>query len=394
MNALRSIFFALSTAAAFALTATNTAMAQPVVSDVRLGQQPDATRLVLDLSESIEFSIFRLDQPYRLVIDLPPVGWALAPGIEASKLGVVKGFRYGRFDSQTSRIVVDMTGPVEIASAFMLPPQRNGNHRLVIDLRGIGRDQFVAALAPPPVAVQPTMPMAILDLRPQGKPVVAIDPGHGGIDPGTIGVTGVREKTVTLALAKELRQALQATGRFEVVLTRESDVFVPLRERVSRARAAGAELFISLHADSVKASGVRGASVYTLSTKASGPEAAALAAKENQADVIGGMDLGQYTGDLAAILIDLAQQESMNVSAMFAARLIPELASEARVLRNTHRFAGFAVLKAPDVPSVLIEMGYLSNRNDEKMLASRNSRQPLVRAMTRAIGSHFAELGG
>jgi N-acetylmuramoyl-L-alanine amidase len=389
LNALRSIFFALSTAAAFALTATNTAMAQPVVSDVRLGQQPDATRLVLDLSESIEFSIFRLDQPYRLVIDLPSVGWALAPGIEASKLGVVKGFRYGRFDFQTSRIVVDMTGPVEIASAFMLPPQGNGNHRLVIDLRGIGRD-----LAPPPVAVQPTVPVAILDLRPQGKPVVAIDPGHGGIDPGAIGVTGVREKTVTLALARELRQALQATGRFEVVLTRESDVFVPLRERVARARAAGAELFISLHADSVHASGVRGASVYTLSTKASGPEAAALAARENQADVIGGMDLGQYTGDLAAILIDLAQQESMNVSAMFAARLIPELASEARVLRNTHRFAGFAVLKAPDVPSVLIEMGYLSNRNDEQMLTSANSRQPLVRAMVRAIDSHFAELGG
>ncbi|MBT4710856.1 MAG: N-acetylmuramoyl-L-alanine amidase [Alphaproteobacteria bacterium] len=394
MNALRSIGLALVTVAGVFLAAVNIAGAQPVVSDVRLGQQPDATRLVLDLSEPIEFSIFRLDRPYRLVIDLPPVGWALAPGIEASELGVVKGFRYGRLDSRTSRIVVDMTGPVEVASAFMLPPQGNGNHRLVIDLRDIGREQFVAALAPPPAPVQPTQPVAIIDVRPQGKPVVAIDPGHGGIDPGTIGVTGVREKTVTLALAKELRQALEATGHFEVVLTRESDVFVPLRERVARARAAGAELFISLHADSVNASSVRGASVYTLSTEASGPEAAALAAKENQADVIGGMDLGQYTGDLAAILIDLAQQESMNVSASFAARLIPELASEARVLRNTHRFAGFAVLKAPDVPSVLVEMGYLSNRSDEQMLASANSRQPLVRAMTRAIDSHFADLGG
>lgn len=375
------------------LATANHATAQPVVSDVRLGLQPDATRLVLDLSESIEFSIFRLDKPYRLVIEMPPVEWSIAPEKEASEVGVVKGFRYGRFDSKTSRIVVDMAGPVVVSSAFMLPPEGNGNYRLVIDLQAIGRDQFVAALKPPPITLQPILPLAILDVRPQGKPVVVIDPGHGGIDPGAIGVTGLLEKTVTLGLAKELRQALEATGNFEVVLTRESDVFVPLPERVARARAAGGELFISLHADSVTTSSVRGASVYTLSTKASGPEAAALAARENQADVIGGMDLAQYTGDLAAILIDLAQQESMNVSASFAARLIPELASESRVLRNTHRFAGFAVLKAPDVPSVLVETGYLSNRNDEKMLASANSRQPLVRAMTRAINAHFAELG-
>ena len=375
-------------------SAIGVAAAQAVVTDVRLGVQPDATRLVLDLSEAVGFSIFRLEQPYRLVIDLPPVGWSLAPGIEASTLGVVKGFRYGRFDSLTSRIVVDMTGPVEVVSAFMLPPQRDGNHRLVIDLHPIGRAQFLAGLVPPRPPAQAVAPVAIVEIRPGGKPVVAIDPGHGGIDPGAIGISGVREKTVTLALAKELRQALEATGRFEVVLTRESDVFVPLRERVARARAAGAELFISLHADSVDSSTLRGAGVYTLSTEASGPEAAALAARENQADVIGGMDLAQYTGDLAAILIDLAQQESMNVSASFAARLIPELASEARVIRNTHRFAGFAVLKAPDVPSVLVEMGYLSNRNDERMLASATARQPLIRAMTRAIDGHFADLGG
>lgn len=368
--------------------------ADPIVTGVRLGEQPDATRLVVDLTDSVGFSVFTLDNPYRLVIDLPLVSWSLAPGIEASRLGVVEGFRYGRFDSQTSRIVVDMAGPVEVVSAFLIPPQGPSQYRLVFDLRGIGRDAFLAALRPSPAPAQRTQPVSILEVRPEGKPVIAIDPGHGGIDPGTIGVTGIQEKNVTLAMARELRQALEKSGQFEVILTRDSDTFVPLRERVARARAAGAELFLSLHADSVGNATVRGASVYTLSETASDKEAGELASKENQADVIGGVDLGQQTGDVAAILISLAQRESMNASASFANRLIPELASQGRVLRNTHRFAGFAVLKAPDVPSVLVELGYLSNRNDESLLAASSSRRSLIEAMTRAVDGYFTDLGG
>ncbi len=368
--------------------------ADPVVTGIRLGEQPDATRFVIDLSESVEFSVFTLDDPYRLVIDLPPVAWSLAPGIEASRLGVVQGFRYGRFDSQTSRLVVDMAEPVEVVSAFVIPPQGPSQYRLVLDLRGIGRGAFLAALRPSPAPAQRTQPVSILEVRPEGKPVIAIDPGHGGLDPGTIGVTGIQEKHVTLAMALELGQALEKSGKFEVVLTRDSDVFVPLRERVARARAAGAELFLSLHADSVGNATVRGASVYTLSETASDKEAAELASKENQADVIGGVDLGQQTNDVAAILISLAQRESMNASASFANRLIPELESQGRVLRNTHRFAGFAVLKAPDVPSVLVELGYLSNRTDESLLSASSSRRTLIEAITRAVGGYFTDLGG
>ena len=368
-------------------------MADPIVTGVRLGAQLDATRVVLDLTEPVEYSIFTLDEPYRLVIDLPPVSWSMAPGSETAALGLVEGFRFGRFDSQTSRIVLDMAGPVEVASAFVLPPQGPSAYRLVLDLRGVGRAQFLAALGPAPAAPESAQPVT-LAVRPEGKPVVAIDPGHGGIDPGTIGVSGTREKAITLAMARELAQILEATGRFQVVLTRDGDTFVPLRERVARARAAGAELFVSLHADSVGAAGVRGASVYTLSENAFDDEAAALAARENRADILGGMDLGQQTGDVAAILISLAQRESMNLSASFANRLIPELASESRVLRNSHRFAGFAVLKAPDVPSVLVELGYLSNRSDERLLSQASSRRPLIDAIARAIGGYFSALDG
>jgi N-acetylmuramoyl-L-alanine amidase len=224
------------------------------------------------------------------------------------------------------------------------------------------------------------------------KRVVFIDPGHGGVDPGTIGVSGTYEKHITLAMARELKAQLDKTGRIQAMLTRKIDIFVPLRERVSRAREAGAELFISIHADAIKNRKTRGLSIYTLSEKASDKEAAALADKENKADLIAGINLVGETKEVTNILIDLARRESMNQSSKFATGLVFEMRRQTKLLRKTHRFAGFAVLKAPDVPSVLIELGFLSNRSDEKALKDKKYRAKLAKGMVRAITGYFSNI--
>jgi len=221
---------------------------------------------------------------------------------------------------------------------------------------------------------------------------VVIDPGHGGVDPGTTGLSGVYEKELTLAAAKELKRQLEASGRYEVVLTRDKDVFLPLSERVQIARNARAELFLSLHADSIANDSVVGSSVYTLSEKASDAAAAALAANENKADVIAGANLDGYSGEVADILIDLAQRETKSDSMKYARDLVDELDKSGRMLEHGSRAAGFAVLKAPDVPSVLLEMGYLSNPREERELRDPAYRSRLMAAVKRAIDVYFSAL--
>lgn len=227
--------------------------------------------------------------------------------------------------------------------------------------------------------------------RNQGKAVVVIDPGHGGVDPGALGVSGIYEKHITLAMARELKSQLERSGRYKVHLTRDRDVFIRLRERVAIARQYGADLFISLHADSVNNPQLTGLSVYTLSQNASDGEAQLLADKENKADLLAGIDLSHESADVANILIDLAQRETMNRSAGFAGGVVDELGRETSLLGNTHRFAGFAVLKAPDVPSILIELGYLSNPNEERQLRQPDYRAKLAKGIARAVDRHFLE---
>jgi N-acetylmuramoyl-L-alanine amidase len=243
-----------------------------------------------------------------------------------------------------------------------------------------------------PVAAAWSGPLPMLKPTPEGPPLIYIDPGHGGIDPGTIGVSGSYEKDIVLALAKELQHELIATGRYRVKLTRESDQFVALRPRFEMARAEHADLFISLHANSKLFGDPRGLSVYTLSETGSDSEADALAAKENKADLINGVDLSKQNGAVTSILIDLAQRETKNLSARFAELLDRELGRVTQLLPNTHRFAGFAVLKAPDIPSVLIEIGYLSNAQDEALLLSSQHRAKLAGAMLHAIDGYFTVL--
>ena len=224
--------------------------------------------------------------------------------------------------------------------------------------------------------------------------VIAIDPGHGGQDPGAIAPTGVYEKQITLATARALRDELQstATGRYKVVLTRNRDVFIRLRDRIAIARAAGADLFVSLHADTIANRATRGLSVYTLSERASDAEAAALAERENKVDLIAKVDFSGASPEVTNILIDLVQRETMNDSARLASLLVRELADETELLPKTHRFAGFAVLKAPDVPSALIELGYLSNTTDERLLRRRDHQRGLARAIARAIDGYFVRV--
>jgi len=227
---------------------------------------------------------------------------------------------------------------------------------------------------------------------PQRRRIIALDPGHGGADPGTIGINGMLEKEVTLDLAKRLRALIEATGRYDVVMTRNDDVFVSLRDRMERARQSNAALFISIHADSLGDARMRGASVYTLSDQASDAEAARLATKENRADVIAGTDLSAHDEIVAGILIDLAQRVTNNKSIEFADVLTAELGDVTALVRNTRRFAGFVVLKSPDLPSVLLELGYLSNPTDAANLARPEYRDRLARATLRAIDRYFAQV--
>lgn len=375
------------------------ATATPQVTGVRVGVYPAKTRIVLDVSESVKFSSFVLPKPYRVVVDLSEVTWS--PTLRTPpKGGLVTGMRFGLFKPGSSRVVLDSTGPVRVAKAFVIPPSKTyRSYRLVLDIAKTSQQAFlmaykrpdprpVAKSAPPARASLP-IPFKRKPKPPDRKKLIVIDPGHGGVDPGAMSRSGVWEKHIVLAFAKDLQRGLLATGKFNVKLTRNRDVFIRLRNRIAIARRANADLFISVHADSIGNSKVRGTSVYTLSERASDKEADTLAQKENKADLIAGVDLNEQSDDVVNILIDLAQRETMNESAVFARKLVDELGKTRRMLRNTHRFAGFAVLKAPDIPSVLVELGYLSNRSDERILRDPRQRKRMAGAMTRAIDAYF-----
>jgi N-acetylmuramoyl-L-alanine amidase len=263
--------------------------------------------------------------------------------------------------------------------------------------RVLPRRQVLAGLTAA-VALAAAAPAVWAEPKPEHKPkpvarrprVVVLDPGHGGVDPGTIGVSGVYEKEISLDVATEVARRLEATKHYRVVLTRSSDEFVELRERVARARAAQGELFLSIHADALPNPAARGASVFTLSEQASDREAAALAARENKADLIAGIDLSHQAPEVSNILLDLARRQTNNLSIGLARRLVDDLGREAAVmLENSHRSAGFAVLKAPDIPSALVELGCLSNREEDRLLRSPAYQRRLASGLVRSVDDFF-----
>ncbi|MFQ6016613.1 MAG: N-acetylmuramoyl-L-alanine amidase [Kiloniellaceae bacterium] len=375
-------------------SATAAALAQPSVVAVRIGEHPDKTRFVMELSEEPRYRIFTLPDPFRVVIDLPELDWKPPAEALPGGSGLIAAMRFGLFAPGTSRVVLDAKSPVEVQNVFVMAPQDGHANRLVLDIVPVSREAFFESARGAPITSKtPLEPVRTVFVPPRPKadqrPTIVIDPGHGGVDPGARSISGVDEKAIALTYARDLKRRLETVGRYRVVLTREKDIFIRLRDRMALAERMDGDLFVSLHANNHKSRKVRGVSVYTLSEKASDAEAGALAARENKADVIAGIDLSDQTEVVSMILIDLAQRETMNLSKQFANMLVEEAGKVTRLLANTHRFAGFAVLKSPTVPSVLVEIGYLSNRTEERLLRSAAHRAKVTSAIVEAVKAYF-----
>lgn len=367
---------------------------EAVAKDARLAGDRGRTRFIADLSKKVDVSVFSLADPYRVIVDLPEVNFQMPAGLGTEKRGLVTGYRYGLFAPGKSRIVIDMSGPFLVDKAFVLDATSDQPARLVVDLVPTDRMTFFAKLRDaksPAVGSIPEPKPAVLANA--AKPVIVLDPGHGGIDPGTASADGTTEKEVVLAFAKTLRQKLEVKGDYQVYLTREDDTFLALRERVEFAQSKGANLFVSIHADSFPkhTTEASGATVYTLSEQASDDEAKELAAKENFSDAIAGVELPSDRDEVVTnILIDLAQRETQNRSIVFAKSVVGEMTAS-ELHQKSSKSAGFRVLKSPDVPSVLLELGFLSNPDDEKRLTSENWRAAMAEKVGAAIDSYFAK---
>ncbi len=379
----------------------------PIASDARLAGDAKQTRFVLDLDKTIQFRAFALADPYRVVVDIPQVSFQLPAGTGSAGRGLVKAFRYGLVMPGGSRLVFDLTGPARIANSYVLEAANGQPPRLVLELEEVDRTTFVqslsadsrpelrpaiadaAAVASAPVeAAAPSRP----DAAPDSRPVIVIDPGHGGIDNGTQSGSE-SEKNLVLGFGLALRDRIEKSGKYHVVMTRTDDTFIPLADRVKIARNQSAALFVSIHADALPRheGDAQGATIYTLSDRATDAEAERLAEVENKADAIGGVNLTEEPTDVADILIDLAQRETRTFSNRFARLLMGEMKSTVRMHKHPLKSAGFRVLKAPDVPSVLIELGYVSNKGDLEHLVSESWRSRTVGSMAQAIDAFFAK---
>ena len=475
---LRSLVIALVVLlSTLMLVQSHGANAASDVTAIRFGVHGERTRIVIDVTESVDVHARAEVDPARVILDLPDVRWNLRASAGARPRGLATAVRYGRLGDNRSRIVIDTKQAVKITAQMTLPPRGDIQHyRFVLDVepyaarpstasrkeppkaqararrestpradptktpppeitapkaatpnsaasqttspkpapspkQAISQKQAAAAKpttapkkperetaaidtakllrAPIPVARPPNPPA--MGIAARSLPVIAIDAGHGGIDPGAISESGVYEKDITLLMAKELAAILKATGRYKPVLIRNSDKFIRLRERIGAAREGSADIFLSLHADSISDPKFSGGSVYTLSETASDEEAAMLARKENKADIIGGTDLSTHDEIVTSILIDLAQRDTNNKSIDLADLLVTELGKVTKLVRKNRRHAGFVVLKSPDTPSVLIELGYLSNATDAANLVRPDHRKKLAHAISIAIDRYFSK---
>ncbi len=359
------------------------------VTAVQIGAEGKATRVVLESDEPLTYHVFLLAAgTHRVVVDLPRIRWTIngltSEGGSGKGGGVVSGFRFAHNTAATSRLVLDLAKPATVAREFVLAPKAKGEkHRIVLDLEPASAEAFAKAAAgdmggPKPVTQQAAR-----------KPLVVIDPGHGGKDPGALSKDGLKEKDVTLAAALALRAELLATERFDVALTRSTDVFIELEDRPTRARNLGADLFISIHADAGAKPATRGASVYTLSPD--GEKRIDTARKQH--DWILDVEVDSKRPQIVnQILADLVQRETKNQSTRFAEMVAYSLADSGwPTLQNTHRKKGLYVLLSPDVPAALLEMGFMTNEQDAAALVSEAKRKKLVKAVAIAIDAYFDE---
>jgi len=415
------------------------------INSIRFGSNQAHKRIVLDLNTSSDFRAFSLDSPYRIVIDMPHFDWH-APDSKPPAHTMITDIRQGHLTQGISRIVFDLKTPISITAAYLIPKDGNLPNRLVIDYKSVNQEMFLRgknkihgslnmddyenAAKTPPASKNPfenvlntyTTPAQNIasvneykefkddgiprpppnSMRPtartltstaavkRNKPLIIIDPGHGGVDPGAIGPNKIYEKNVVLALSKNLRDALLASGKYRVAMTREKDVFIRLKDRVKFARERGGDLFISIHADSIHKKHIRGTSIYTLSKKSSDAQTARLAERENQVDMLAGVDFSVEDKQVAFILGDFLMNDTMNQSKFFANTLVKKLkTNKMRTLKTPHRYAGFAVLKAPDIPSVLIETGFMSNAAEARLLNQPHYRKKLANAIKNGIHAYF-----
>ncbi len=370
-----------------------------VVSAAGVQTSGQRTEFSLRLSRGVRVEVFTLAKPYRVVIDMPDAVFDLPDGTGRKGAGAISAFRYGLFADRKSRVVIDVSGPVRIEQAKMTGAS-GGGVDLAISLSPISAEEFGAGTGAgvsgdAAAASRPAVYDDQVAKPASARPVVLIDPGHGGIDPGALGASNILEKVIVLAVAQKVKRRLEALGRFDVHLTRSGDVFMSLDQRVKRSRELGADLFISLHADSIAsktyAPVVRGASVYTLSDHASDEQARLMAEKENASDLLAGVDMsdGEQADEVRNILIDLMKRETSNYSADFSRLLTGRLSKSISMSRDPQRSAAFKVLRQTHAPSVLIELGFMSNEADEALMQQAEWQGKVAQSIASAVESFF-----
>ncbi|WP_269929860.1 N-acetylmuramoyl-L-alanine amidase [Aminobacter sp. HY435] len=399
--AFRAVVVLLAAIAVFAGIGRGSAATAGTVKALDYKMAGDAThmRIVLNFDREPEPKWFLLRAPHRLVIDLPDTA-LMFDARDLKPRGLIANVRYGASGEGGSRLMVTSKGPFNVDKVDILENSDGKGYRAVVDISAASEREFDAALAEQAATTASTVSTPKSDRigktaqRGDHPFTIVIDPGHGGVDGGAEGLNGTVEKSVTLAFAKELKSKLDDGGAYKVVLTREGDDFLRLDDRVRIARQNAADLFISIHADTIRLKGIRGATVYTVSDKASDADAQALADRENLSDQLAGVDVAEENHEVSDILVDLIRRETHGFSTRFARSLVSELSPTVGMINNPHRSAGFRVLKAPDVPSVLVELGYLSNAKDEEQLRSAEWREKAASSIAKAIGAFVAQRGG
>jgi N-acetylmuramoyl-L-alanine amidase len=352
------------------------------VNGLRVWESPDSTRLVFDTDGPVEHSVFILTNPFRVIIDLKDTRLAASIGSAASQTSAIRSIRSGIRNGTDARVVLDMQAPVRPQS-FVLRPNQTYGHRLVLDLLDTTADNSKPATVTRSAPVTPDAPRPL---------IIAIDAGHGGEDPGAIGRSGTREKDVVLSISRQLYSMINAEPGMQAVMIRTGDYYVGLRERMIKARQAKADLFISVHADSFSDRRAHGSSVYVLSQRgASSASAQFLADSENNSDLIGGVSLTDKDDLLASVLIDLSQNATLAASLDVAGGVLKELRGVGHLHKHRVEQAGFVVLKSPDVPSILVETGFISNPSEERKLRDKAHQTTIARAVLNGVRNYFSE---
>lgn len=362
-----------------------------VAAAAELSGEGSRTRLVVTLSRPVVVETSVMERPDRLILDFPEVNFQLPAEVGRRKVGLVQSFRYGLFAPGRSRMVIDLAQPALVAKVETSSRAADGATLLTVELARTEREAFRKAAEQH--RAQMAAPTNLVADVPENdrRPLIVVDPGHGGVDPGARASTGDFEKDIVFAFATRLKKHLETSGRYRVMLTRREDVFVSLDERVRIAQAAKADLFLSVHADSISsAPHVRGLTVYTGAERATDAESARLAERENEADAAAGVESREIPNDVADILQELTQRETRGFSHSFATKLIKELSPVMRLNTRPHREARFRVLRAPDIPAVLVELGYLTSRQDIDLLLSDEWRDRSATAMLSAVDRFFA----